>query len=426
MPHVSVPGVSGSTILLQFQSTQNATLAQSLVQSMWDALGKHKLHVENQPAGASVTGSLNEYTIGDHGGAQNGGVDQGTVPAGYKGIVDAFTNHAATITGAATTDETVVAQGGLTFFSNGGSGVFDASSSSVQGGNLFAGTGGDWTVLFDGGNNTVFGNSGNLFISDNGVAGSVGAGSNLLFVGSGSDTVVASGNDTVVAGNGNDTTFAAGPNALVFGGSGSMVFVATTGSPTFVAGGGAVTAFGGTGNGVYFEGAGAFLLDGQSGADTVTGVASITSGTSTLFADNKGNLTLFGNTTNALVAGAGNVTLNAAGSTGDNALFANSGANSLVGGAGTDFLIAGAGGGTTMMGGSGVSAFEFIKGAAGGADLIQNWTGTDQVFLVGYAGASPFTQAVGAGGDVMTLSDGTVVTFQNFFHTIGAGNIHVS
>jgi len=374
---VSVPGVHSSTIILQFQSSANAALAQGLANSFWNAIPK--LNVENQPAGAAKAADLNEFTIGDMGGKQNSGPSQGTVPAGYLGVIDAFSAATpATVTGTSGSGETVLGQGGLTYITNnpgGSNNIFDASG----GGNVFAATGGNWSVLFDGGNNFVLGNTGNLFVDDNTLAGTVGAGNNLIFLGAGNDEAVLWGpKDTVVAGSGPTTIFAAGANDLVFGGSGTMLFIAVAGSSTVVAG----------------------------------------SGNTVLFGLNGASATLFGNGNDLLVAGPGNVTLNAGGSTGNNSLFGNQGADSLVGGSGTTSFVAGFSGSTTMLGGSGVNAFDFVKGAAGGADVIQNWTAKDQVFLLGYAPGGLVSQTITPGGDVATLSDGTLITFQGLNTTI--------
>lgn len=419
---VSVPGASASTIILQFQSATNANLAQTLANNFWAALAGGSLHVQNESAGPSVPGSLNEYTIGDLGGNPNTGPNVGTVPLGYLGIIDAFdAAHPATVTGAAQLGETVLGQGGLTFNTNSGSGIYLASG----GQNVFSGTGvgGDWTVLFDGGNNAVFANSANVDVADNGaVAGTVGAGTNLIFLGSGSDTVTTFGTDTVVGGSGPATVFAASAGDLVFGGTGSMLFVAGSGNNTVVAGGNS-TLFGGSGHGLYFEGAGSFLLDVENGSDTVVGAASITSGLSQLFAPNGGAVYLFGDTRNVLIAGPGNVTLNAGGSSGDNVLVGNTGADTLVAGSGTNFLIAGIGGNTTMSGGANVNTFTFINGGAGGNDLIQNWNANDRLLLAGFAPGGITKQKVTGGSDHITLSDGTQITVENFAHKISASNI---
>jgi hypothetical protein len=426
---VSVPGASTSTIILQFQSATNANLAQTLANNFWAALAGGSLNVKNLPTTPAIATKLNEFTIGDEGGVQNAGANNGTVPAGYLGIIDAFdAAHPATVTGANQTGETVLGQGGLTFNTNGGSGFYLTSG----GGNVFAGTGtgGDWTVLFDGGNNTVFGNSANLNIADNGALPStVGAGNNQIWLGSGADTVTSFGSDTVFGGSGNATIFAAsagGTPDVVFGGSGHLLFVASTGNNTVVAGG-AATVFGGSGSGLYVEGSGSFLLDAQNGADTVFGATALgTTGTSDLFAQNGGSITFFGDTRNLLIAGPGNVTLNAGGSTGDNAFFGNSGADSLVGGAGTNFFVAGFNGGSTMSGGANVNTFAFVNGAAGGNDLIQNWNANDQLLLAGYAPGGITKQKVTGGSNHITLSDGTQITVENFAHKISASHITVT
>ena len=128
--------------------------------------------------------------------------------------------------------------------------------------------------------------------------------------------------------------------------------------------------------------------------------------------------------TNFLVAGAGNETLNASGATGANwmSMGNSAGANAtrMIGGSGADTLIAGAAlGSATMTGGAGADAFVFFKQAAGGAnDLITDFSAQDSVYILGYdaGGSASQLQAaatVSSAGVVLTLNDGTKLTFSN-------------
>lgn len=456
---VSVPGVQGGTIDLQFATQQNAQLAGQLLDQIYAAARAARLTVQNAPtAPFLVPGELGLFTLGDAGGVMNQGPNAATVPTGYVGIVDAFEHMSATITGAANQfNETVFSgQGGLTFYLNGGSGTVIAGG----GNNVIAPgagapvTGGSWSILLDGGNNTVVGTAGNFFIDD----GSGGAaGSNLIFLGSGNETVQSWGSDIIVAapggnavvatfgrgtvfygsngaseifnqgaddifvqGGGQETVFAQATGGLYFGNAGALTFLSAPGTDsTVVAGQGAAALYGAPNtHGVFFVGPGQFMLDGGSGNQTVVGTAGF-SASAVMFSENGGSLTLFGNTdNNLLVAGAGNATLNAGGTSGNDAFFAGTGNDSIVASSGTNF-IAGGPGSDTLIGGSGANLFDVNHAfAAGGNELIANWNTTDQLYLFGYGAAtgngglpSGTTVAVVNGSEVMTLSDGTRITF---------------
>jgi Ca2+-binding RTX toxin-like protein len=476
---VTVPGVQQggtySTIVLQFATQQNASLATQLLNQIYTSAFAGTLNVQNAPI-SSPTGSavLNEYVLGDNGGVQNTGTNDGAVPAGYLGIVDAFTNQAATITGAANQGESVLSgQGGLTFVAAAnGSGTFIAGG----GNNVFAtpsSAGGNWDVIFDGGNNLVYGLSGNLSITD-GTSPSItggGAGRNLIFLSGGTDSLVSWGTDTIVAGSGGsaaiatfgsgsvvfggseptlavnfgdnntfvqgtgpETIFAGGTGGIYYGNTGNLLFVNGAGSNIVATGAGNATLFGGTGNSLYFVGQGSFLLDGGSGAQTVVGSAGLSSG-ATVFSENNGSVMLLGNSNNnVLVAGTGNVTLNGAAATGSNVFFAGSGADSLAGGSGVNILLAGTGS-DTLSGGANTNLFGFFAGLAGGSDFIVNWNVNDSLYLTGYgaaganglpAGATTSTTTVnGASSEVLTLGDGTKITFVGVTN-VNTGQIHSS
>lgn len=394
------------------------------------------------------------------------------MPAGYLGIVDAFANAPATITGAAFQfNESVFSgQGGLTFYMNGGSGTVIAGG----GNNVIAPgpgapvTGGSWNILLDGGNNTVVGSDGNFFIDD----GSSGAaGSNLIFLGSGHETVQSWGNDIVVAAPGGDaviatfgrgaviygnngpseifnqgpddvivqsggpeTVFAQATGGLYFGNSGTLAFLSAPGiDSTVVAGVGSAVLYGAPNTySVCFVGPGAFMLDDGGGNATVVGSGGY-SHSAVLFSENGGALTLFGNTdNNLLIAGTGNTTLNAGGSSGNDAFFAGTGNDSIVAGSGTNFIGAGPGS-DTLVGGSGGNLFDVNRAfAAGGNEFVGSWTAKDQLYLFGYGaptgrGGLPAGTSVAVvnGSEVMTLSDGTRITFLGV-SSAGSAQIHTS
>jgi Ca2+-binding RTX toxin-like protein len=457
VPVTTVPGVLGGTIDLQFSTQQNAQLAAQLLHEVYAAAAAGILDVRNTPTNPPAgSGDIDEFTIGDQGGVPNTGQNAATVPSGYTFIVDAFTAAPATVTGApGQLNEAVLSgQGGLTFFTNGGSGTVLAGG----GNNLVApGPGApdaasSWTLLFDGGSNTVSGPVGNLFIDD---GSSTTAGSNRIFLGSGADTVLSwgidlivaapggnavidvyhagssvygnsgntevlnlGGEDTVVQGSGQATLFAGATGGLYFGGGGALTFLAAPNTDsTVVAGVGNATLYANASNDLFFVGGGPFMLAGGSGSQTVVGTSGF-SGSAVIFSEGGGSAVLFGNTDgNQLIAGAGNVTLNAGGASGNEVFFAGTGNDLIVGSSGSNFIMAGPGD-DTMVGGAGVNLFQVARGVAtGGSELIANWTAADQLYLPGYGAAGPHRLPAGAaitvvkGSAVLSLDDGTRITF---------------
>src|SRR6266568_1627724 len=90
MPLVTVPGVNSITIDLQFQEPENTFRTLALLQQIYTAASVGNLNVENAPTSPpSGPQSLSEYTLGDSNGQQGTGPMQGTVPAGYLGIIGA-------------------------------------------------------------------------------------------------------------------------------------------------------------------------------------------------------------------------------------------------------------------------------------------------------------------------------------------------
>ena len=129
------------------------------------------------------------------------------------------------------------------------------------------------------------------------------------------------------------------------------------------------------------------------------------------------SVTLTGASTNDEVTGtSGNTTVNAAASTGPLQITTNplgnsgtlvatlgSGADSVIGGSGNSFITAG----------SGHDVFGFVSGHAGGSETISGFNAGDNLAFKGYA-AAPTEQYDGSSRtDVMTLSDGTKITFLN-------------
>ena len=108
-----------------------------------------------------------------------------------------------------------------------------------------------------------------------------------------------------------------------------------------------------------------------------------------------------------------------------NAIYAGTGPNLLIGGAGMSFLFAGSGG-TTLQGGSAATDFVFRQGMAGGQVAVTGWNpGLDNILLQSYPAGEATSALAGAshsgGNTLLTLSDGTAITFVGV-NTLSAAN----
>jgi hypothetical protein len=232
-------------------------------------------------------------------------------------------------------------------------------------------------ITGSGGSSTVFGSA----VAD------VSSGSNSITLGNPA-VVFAAPNDTVSA-VGAATLFggSSGTTRFTFGGSGSSV----TGGAGNIAGsasGSNSTLVGGTGISLFsVTGANSLAVAGPSGITGINETAS--TGPETIATNPNGN-------SGTLVATLG------------------SGADSVIGGSGA----------STITGGSGADVFAFVKGHAGGSEVIFNFTGSDNFAFAGYGYTSTITptETVGTFGgvasDVITLSDGTKITLVGVGHTI--------
>jgi hypothetical protein len=210
-----------------------------------------------------------------------------------------------------------------------------------------------------------------------------------LSFGPGNNLVVASGSGTIATGLGSSTVVAANTS-----GSGNLIDLhgtdlvnAALGSNTINASGSSDTIIGGVGNlTVNFVGA--------ATAATVFGG----SGGSTIFGGANSNVAFNGPGDLAYSAAAGSVTLNAAAASGN--LTATLGAGS-----------------ETLTGGTGTNQYNFIAGAAGATDVINDTSLANDTFsFTGYS--NPPTQA----GLTLTLSDNTTVTFT---HVTDLSQLHI-
>jgi Ca2+-binding RTX toxin-like protein len=242
---------------------------------------------------------------------------------------------------------------------SGDSFVFSEGFDSIVGNTIPGGqhaSGGTDTVDIGSGQTTINPGSSNFFIFGNQFN------AVTLLLGEGSDTV------QVGAGGGNVTGGLAGSNILIGGSGGADINAITlqgtaSGDQLFAVGSGVVTAIAGAGN---------ETISGAGGAPT--GVQLTASSAN-----------------NTFVAGTGNDTL-----------IAGTGADTLVGSSGTALMVSGTGAGDT---------FSFTNGQAGGSDTITGFKATDTLQLNGY-GTTPITsESLIGGSTVVTLNDGTTLTF---------------
>ena len=122
-----------------------------------------------------------------------------------------------------------------------------------------------------------------------------------------------------------------------------------------------------------------------------------------------------GNEAQALHAGSGNETLFGAFGSGADTFYGSSGKTQITGGTGADTFVAGTGAASITAGLSN-NEFVFYNGQAGGTESISGFvSGRDLIDLQGY-GKNEVANALKsqhqtAGGDVITLSDNTTITF---------------
>jgi Ca2+-binding RTX toxin-like protein len=172
-----------------------------------------------------------------------------------------------------------------------------------------------------------------------------------------------------------------------------LLFVNGLAASTVFGGGASVTVLGGVGGGEFHGGtAGHNRIYAGLGAATLFG------------GGDDDMLYAGGRNQQALHAGAGNETLS----------------GSLASGADTFF---GGSGNTTVTLGLGQDVLAFVKGNAGGTDLVTNFTsGADMISLKGY-GPNEVQEVVAnqtyvGGTATINLNDGTAVTFANLAHKL--------
>jgi hypothetical protein len=226
------------------------------------------------------------------------------------------------------------------------------------------------------------------------------------------------GGTQVTAGAASDGYVFAGLNGATVSGDARPLYV--------MGGGGAVSVLGGSGDTTMFGatsstattflmgGAGSNFLQGGAGATTIsagTGASTLVGGTGpTLMLAN-------GAAPDLMVAGAGATTVNGTTGTGPAQIFAGSGPDQIALGAGADTMIGGAGF-AHVSGGTGSDVYGFIDGHAGGQDIISGLRGADTIVFGAYGGDPIVAEGVIGGGDLITLSDGTLILLQGIDHKV--------
>ncbi|MCB8876575.1 calcium-binding protein [Acidisoma silvae] len=222
--------------------------------------------------------------------------------------------------------------------------------------------------------------------------------------------VYAKGDDLVMPGSGDTTIYAGTGSVSVSGGTGNLVFYGGTGAASVSGGTGTELLFGSTGTGTTYlqASSGNSTLSGGSG----TGATTMIGGTNTTeFADGTGDVTM--------VAGTGDSQLNGMTGTGDEIMFTSPISNTGTAVFGlnnaADTVIAGTGQ-STIVGGTGDDVFGFVDGHAGGSVVIEGFHTGDNLAFGNYSGWAIASETVVDGSDVMTLTDGTQITFLGVDH----------
>jgi hypothetical protein len=201
----------------------------------------------------------------------------------------------------------------------------------------------------------------------------------------------------------------------------SVIFAAANDT---ISSGAATTLFGATGGLTTFSISGAHSSIG-GGAGGITGTAS---GANTTLIGGTGNTIVTVTGANSLAVagpGPGTTGINEASSTGAEEITTSptgtSGPLVAILGSGADTVLGG-GGASTITGGSGSDVFGFIKGTAGGTEVIFNFTSKDTFAFGGYTGSAISSEGVGSfngvASDQITLTDGTKITLVGINHTV--------
>ena len=438
---VTVPGGTGVTIAIPYTEESNQVAAEQLLAALIYA-NPQSVHVAYAETGfdTAVPGDINElidatggqvavpdgyqYLVSDY------GAGNATYP--YNSFIGSGNFNGASIDAFTTGLDFQAGTGAVTVVAGGALTITTLQSGSLGGELMLDGglmqtvtlTSGNWTVqtgigpglvtLGSGadkvtvyGRDTVYGGSGRDTVT-------LDSAESVVYGGSVSATMVdQGGSDSIVGGKGWDTVFADGAALSVQGGAGQIEFVDQPGHNYFAAGSGGGVVFGSAIGSTYQTGGSYFILVNLGGDDTVDAPAG--SIPAVIFGGAGCDITLKSQTPDSfVVGGVGPETINASSSSDEVLFFGGAGNSDFIGGKGTNFFCASTGD-ATMTGGAG-NVYEFIDGHAGGKYVISDFTSNSYLYLSGY-GTKPEngieTQIVNNGTLDVTLSDGTLIVFQN-------------
>ena len=383
---VTVTGANSKPVTINFPSAVQAAIAQQLANTIDAGVAAGTLVPTDAIGISAPPGSTPTELIVQSPGAIL--LNQSDIAV----VVDA--TKSVDLLGDGVSNQSVIAgSGGLTYLTDGGSGTIVAAGGANRIVTSATGPAG-WYVSTGAGNDTLASLTGDDTLS-------AGLGHNQVILGSGDNLVDVSGHDTILAGTGAETVaIESGGSAVVFGASSTLLFIGGNLADTVDGGSGTATIFGGTQGGDY--------IGGSAGNNLIYAAGTITGGGS------GDQLYATGTIATQIHAGAGNESLSSALSSGADTLFAGSGADTITLGASPNTVVAGTGA-ATIFGGMAPAVYEFIKGSAGGSDLISGFDAGGTVKLVGYD-QNEITNALNsakttAGGTTITLSDDTKITF---------------
>ncbi len=456
MTSVTVLGASNQTVSLRFDTEETTRLAQLLANQITTGVLDGSIVAASDKTGGPPpvpAGKTGEFVQ-----TRSGLV---TLPNGYATLVETAAN--AVVFGNTMSDQKVLSGTGsnLTFISAGGSGTVVAGGDHNRI-SLAPGGTGDWLISTGNGDDIINAQgSGQHTIS-------AGGGRNAILLGTGEAIVQSEGDDTVsMAGASATIDASAGGNDLVFGGSGDLFFVGGAGGATIMGGAGSTTYYGGMhdapvrgaddddddrrGRGRrrddddddrrgrrgrhddddddHRRGGGGRgrdpvqIVHGGRGGDNYLFAGS---GAATLFGGGDGDqLYAYGEVGQMLVGSGGYATLSAALNWGNNTIVGGSGDETIIGGTGRDVIIAGDGSDTIFATDGARDVFALIQGEAGGTLLVQNiYDARDvRIDLIDYGrGEEAYAlshQTTDGSSVTVSLTDGTTITFENITHLTG-------
>jgi hypothetical protein len=200
----------------------------------------------------------------------------------------------------------------------------------------------------------------------------------------------------------NRSTVFAAPNDTVSSAAATTLYGASAGITNFTFSGSGSSIIGGTGS----------IVGTSSGANTT-----LIGGTGTSLFSVTGSNSL------AVAGQAGTTGIDESKSTGPETIatnpLGNSGTLVAILGSGADSVIGGSGA-STITAGTGSDVFAFVKGHAGGSEVIIGFNASDNFAFAGYGYTATNlpTETVGSIGDVIKLSDGTTITLAGVDHKI--------